>query len=83
MTGALGLPNTTSCSRIPPRRNPTLVRDQRQDRRRLADEIDHAVKAMLAGTPYLQRYREAYNAIPVLDVLAESARSGRPVALRR
>ena len=45
----------------------------------LADEIDHFVKATLAGAPYLQHYREAFDAIPVLDALAESARNRQPV----
>ena len=45
----------------------------------LADEIGHFVTATLAGTPYRQHYREAFDAIPVLDALAESARSGQPV----
>lgn len=49
----------------------------------LADEIGHFVTATLAGTPYLQHYREAFDAIPVLDALAESARSGQPVPVRR
>jgi predicted dehydrogenase len=49
----------------------------------LADEIGHFVAATLAGTPYLQHYSEAFDAIPVLDALAESARSGQPVAVSR
>jgi predicted dehydrogenase len=49
----------------------------------LADEIDHFVKATLSGRPYLQDYREAYDAIPVLDALAASARSGEPVDVAR
>jgi predicted dehydrogenase len=49
----------------------------------LADEIDHFVTATLSGAPYLQSYREAYDAIPVLDALAESARSGQPVEVGR
>ena len=49
----------------------------------LADEIDHFVKATLGGEPYLQHYREAYDAIPVLDALAASARSGQPVDVKR
>jgi predicted dehydrogenase len=49
----------------------------------LADEIGHFVTATLAGTPYRQHYREALDAIPVLDALAESARSGQPVAVLR
>ena len=49
----------------------------------LADEIDHFVTATLSGVPYLQHYREAYDAIPVLDALAESAHSGQPVEVQR
>lgn len=49
----------------------------------LADEIGHFVTATLIGTPYLQHYTEAFDAIPVLDALAESARSGQPVAVVR
>ena len=49
----------------------------------LADEIGHFVTATLAGTPYRQHYREAFDAIPVLDAMAESARSGRPVPVLR
>ena len=49
----------------------------------LADEISHFVTATSAGTPYLQHYREAFDAIPVLDALAESARSGQPVSVLR
>jgi predicted dehydrogenase len=49
----------------------------------LADELDHFVKATLSRKPYLQHYREAYDAIPVLDALAESAKSGQPVEVVR
>jgi predicted dehydrogenase len=49
----------------------------------LADELDHFIRASLAGTPYLQDYREAFDAIPVLDALAESARTGLPVDVKR
>jgi predicted dehydrogenase len=49
----------------------------------LADEIGHFVTATLSGAPYQQHYREAFDAIPVLDALAESARSGKPVAVLR
>lgn len=49
----------------------------------LANEIDHFVKATLSGTPYLQHYQEAFDAIPVLDALAASARSGVPVDVAR
>jgi predicted dehydrogenase len=49
----------------------------------LADEISHFVTATLAGTPYHQDCREALDAIPVLDALAESARSAQPVDVLR
>ncbi len=49
----------------------------------LADELDHFVKATLAGTPYHQHHREALAAIPVLDALARSAASGAPVDVVR
>lgn len=49
----------------------------------LADELDHFVKATLSGADYHQHYSEAFDAIPVLDALAESARSGRPVDVLR
>ena len=49
----------------------------------LADEIAHFVDATLSGRPYLQHYSEALAAIPVLDALAESARSGEPVVVTR
>jgi predicted dehydrogenase len=49
----------------------------------LADEIDHFVKATLAGTPYMQSYREAFDAIPVLDALALSTRTRQPVEVQR
>lgn len=49
----------------------------------LADELDHFVKATLAGTPYLQHHREALAAIPVLDALARSAQSNAPVDVVR
>ena len=42
----------------------------------LADEIDHFIKATLSGAPYVQHHREAFEAIPVLDALALSARTG-------
>ncbi|WP_084640022.1 Gfo/Idh/MocA family protein [Kaistia adipata] len=44
----------------------------------LADELAHFVDATIAGTPYLQHYREAFDAIPVLDALARSAETGQP-----
>lgn len=49
----------------------------------LADEISHFVTATLAGTPYRQHHREALDAIPVLDALAESARNAQPVEVLR
>ncbi len=49
----------------------------------LADELDHFIKASLSGAPYLQHYREAYDAIPVLDALAQSARTGQPSEVLR
>ncbi len=49
----------------------------------LADELDHFVKASLSGRPYLQDHREALDAVPVLDALAQSARTGLPVDVMR
>jgi predicted dehydrogenase len=49
----------------------------------LADEIAHFVDATLSGAPYRQHHREAFDAIPVLDALAESADSGMPATVRR
>lgn len=49
----------------------------------LADELDHFVKATLRGVPYVQHHHEALDAIPVLDALAESARTGVPVEVLR
>jgi predicted dehydrogenase len=49
----------------------------------LADELDHFVKATLSGEPYAQHYREALDAVPVLDALAQSARTGAPVEVVR
>jgi predicted dehydrogenase len=49
----------------------------------LHDEISHFVDAMLTGAPFVQDYRDAYDAIPVLDALAESARTGVPVDVKR
>ena len=49
----------------------------------LADELDHFIKASLSGKPYQQDYREAFDAIPVLDALAQSARTGLPVDVAR
>ena len=49
----------------------------------LADEIDHFVKATVSGEAYVQPYWEAYDAIPVLDALAASARTGVTVEVAR
>lgn len=49
----------------------------------LADELDHFVKATLTGTAYRQHYREAYDAIPVLDALARSAATNTVVEVAR
>lgn len=49
----------------------------------LGDEITHFADALLTGAPFVQDYREAFDAIPVLDALAESARTGMPVAVKR
>jgi UDP-N-acetylglucosamine 3-dehydrogenase len=77
-----------ACGPEPPRRRADAVAlradvDGLAEPRRIADELDHFLKATLSGAPYLQHYREAYDAIPVLDALAESARSGKPVDVRR
>jgi predicted dehydrogenase len=49
----------------------------------LADELAHFVKASLSGELYVQDHREALDAIPVLDALAESARTSLPVEVVR
>lgn len=49
----------------------------------LRDEIAHFAEAVLTGAPFVQDYREAFDAIPVLDALAESARTGLPVEVKR
>jgi len=49
----------------------------------LADELDHFITACRSGAPFIQHHREAFDAIPVLDALAESARVGQPVEVRR
>lgn len=49
----------------------------------LRDEIAHFAEAVLTGAPFVQDYREAFDAIPVLDALAESARGGLPVDVER
>jgi predicted dehydrogenase len=42
----------------------------------LGDEIAHFVAAVESGRPFVQHYREAFDNIPVLDALRESARTG-------
>jgi len=49
----------------------------------LGDEITHFADALVTGAPFVQHYREAFDAIPVLDALAESARTGMPVDVKR
>lgn len=49
----------------------------------LADEIDHFIIATRDGSPYIQPWQEAFDAVPVLDALALSARSGEPMAVAR
>jgi predicted dehydrogenase len=49
----------------------------------LADELDHFIRASLSDEPYVQHYHEAFDAIPVLDALAQSARTGLPVEVVR
>jgi predicted dehydrogenase len=49
----------------------------------LADEIGHFIQATLLDRPYLQHHRDALDAIPVLDALAESAKSGCRVEVPR
>ena len=49
----------------------------------LADELSHFATAVLNGEPFVQHHREALAAIPVLDALAASARSGLPVDVDR
>ncbi|MEW9804668.1 Gfo/Idh/MocA family protein [Mesorhizobium marinum] len=49
----------------------------------LADELGHFVQATLSGKPYVQHYREALDAIPVLDALAQSAQTGVPAEVVR
>ena len=49
----------------------------------LADELDHFVKATLAGAPYRQHHSEAFDAIPVLDALARSAATNAVVDVAR
>ncbi|MCR4282840.1 MAG: Gfo/Idh/MocA family oxidoreductase [Bauldia sp.] len=49
----------------------------------LADEVSHFVDAVLTGNAFVQDWREALDAIPVLDALAKSATSGLPVDVER
>lgn len=49
----------------------------------LASEIDHFVEATRTGRPFVQPYQEAFQAIPVLDALAQSARTSLPVEVDR
>ena len=49
----------------------------------LRDEIAHFVAATRSGQPYVQDYREALAAIPVLDALARSADAGIPIDVVR
>jgi predicted dehydrogenase len=49
----------------------------------LGDEITHFVDAVLTGAPFVQDYHEAFDAIPVLDALVESARTGLPMDVKR
>jgi len=49
----------------------------------LADELNHFVVAVRTGRPFIQRYQEAFDAIPVLDALARSAETGQPVDVAR
>lgn len=49
----------------------------------LFDELFHFTTAVLNGTPFAQDPREALAAIPVLDALALSARTGEPVEVDR
>jgi predicted dehydrogenase len=49
----------------------------------LADELNHFITATLREEPYLQSYQEAFDTIPVLDALAQSADMGLPVVVAR
>lgn len=49
----------------------------------LGDEIAHFVDAVSSGKPFVQDYREAFDAIPVLDALRESARTSSVVDVER
>ena len=45
----------------------------------LRDELQHFAEAVLSGAPFAQPYREALQAIRVLDALFESVATARPV----
>jgi predicted dehydrogenase len=49
----------------------------------LADEIAHFVDAVLYNKPFVQDWREALDAVPVLDALARSSVTGLPVTVER
>jgi len=49
----------------------------------LGDEITHFTDAVITGRPFVQDYHEAFDNIPVLDALAESARTGAVVDVKR
>ena len=49
----------------------------------LGDEIAHFAAALETGRPFVQHYREAFDAIPVLDALRESSRTGAVVNVQR
>jgi predicted dehydrogenase len=49
----------------------------------LADEIAHFVHAVRTGNRFVQDYRDALDAIPVLDALARSASTHVPVEVER
>jgi predicted dehydrogenase len=49
----------------------------------LADELAHFVAAVRDGLPFVQSYREALDAIAVLDALRRSAETGLPVEVSR
>lgn len=49
----------------------------------LSDEIDHFIKASISGAPYIQNHCEAFDAIPVLDALKQSATTGAPADVVR
>jgi predicted dehydrogenase len=49
----------------------------------LADEISHFVQAVTENRPFVQDYRDAFDAIPVLDALRESAATNAVVNVSR